>query len=86
MKQQRLILSTVHLQKDTLICVSTLMYIISIDNCSTQWEPARLGPAASTCTGPADGQRIGVNACHSWGENLVLKTSVMFGMHVGTLD
>ena len=23
----------------------------------------------------ADGQRIGVNACHSWGENLVLKTS-----------
>ena len=45
-------------------------------------EPARLGPAASTRTGPADGQRIGVNACHSWGENLVLKTSVMFGMHV----
>ena len=40
----------------------------------------------STRTGPADGQRIGVNACHSWGENLVLKTSVMFGMHVGTLD
>ena len=31
--------------------------------------------AASTRTGPADGQRIGVNACHSWGENLVLKTS-----------
>ena len=46
----------------------SFMYIISIDNCSTQWEPARLGPAASTRTGPADGQRIGVNACHSWGE------------------